>query len=121
VRVLTGREVVAGLDVQERQLQSLYASFEQQRVSVEGHLSIIKLHNESLEGVRDKTTINGVYKGAGAAIEEILAMQRTLKLDTFEDLSDDYRVKTPGMKRKPVAEKQFWQTLDLFPKSSDTS
>lgn len=117
VRILTGREIVTNLDMQEHKLQTMYAGFEDQRVRVQGHLDLARIRDDVLDGVRGTASIDSVYKHAGAAIEGLSTMQRKLNLDSFEELSTAYQVKAPGTKQRPVAGKQFWQTVELFPRN----
>ncbi len=118
VRILTGREIVGNLDSQEHQLQKMYSGFEDQRVRVQGHLELARIRDDVLDGVKGSKSIDGVYKHAGAAIETLTTMQHKLNLDSFGELSTEYQVRTPGTKQRPIAGKQFWQTIELFPRST---
>jgi hypothetical protein len=117
VRILTGREIVTNLDMQEHKLQNMYAGFEDQRVRVQGHLDLAHIRDDVLDGIKGTDSIDGVYKNVGAAIEGVVAMQRKLNLDSFEELSTAYQIRAPGTKQQPVAGKQFWQTVELFPRT----
>jgi hypothetical protein len=68
-----------------------------------------------MQGVSDSKSINTLYKRAGVAMEVLVKMQKDLKLDAIEQLSTEYRVPSSSARHRPVAGKQYWQTLDLFP------
>jgi hypothetical protein len=118
VRILSGREIANNLETQYSQIQRLHQGFEEQRVRAEGYLELARVHDDALKGVGESRSINALYKQTGAAIEVMLGMQKNLKLDAIENLSTEYRVRSPSASYKPVAGKQFWQTLDLFPSSN---
>jgi len=115
IRILSGREIVRNLGTQYDHVQHLYQGFEEQRVRAEGSMQLAQIHGDALKGVSDSKSVSLLYKQTGAAVEVMMRMQKELKLDAIENLPVEYRVPSPSAKHKPVAGKQYWQTLDLFP------